>query len=260
VPTIDTGYGSAEFLRACAIAPALRDVAGRGPMATWGRLRAGSLRLSAYQRRLPVVDVRLSDSPAGRVIGEHLAIREAGRWRYRGAQGVLPLPAEFADYLRGRSRQAVRTNIGHARREQVTVISEALDNWAPGDGDSRIDHISPGPAERWAVISEDDRFLAEAIVSIDREVALLQGMASWTTYARWLLHTAIVERLCGSCDVLLTNSDDAYFMDAGNRHFQRLLGYRISRLRVTVAAPRGAEPEPPEPACTTWPPGEMTWR
>ncbi len=42
----------------------------------------------------------------------------------------------------------------------------------------------------------------------------------------------IVERLCGRCELLLTNSEDIPLMSEGARHFQRLLGYRAARLRL----------------------------
>lgn len=69
-----------------------------------------------------------------------------------------------------------------------------------------------------------------AIVTIDAHVALLHGLGSSVRYARWLVHTAVVEDLCGECGLLLVNCDDAYLLDAGHRHFQRLLGYEIARL------------------------------
>ncbi|MBS1887902.1 MAG: hypothetical protein JSU06_12010 [Actinobacteria bacterium] len=228
----DTGYGSDLFLRACTVAPACLKIEGRGPAATWGRFRAGSLLLIRYGRSLPSVDVRLSASPAGRMIGQHLSIRERGRWRYRSAQGVLPLPDDFADYMRGRHRQAVRTNLTHARAAGLTVESCTLDSWGPGPEDSRAPHIAPGPIERWTVLDQGGAIVADSILSVDTEVALLHGLTSHVTYARWLLHAAIVERLCGSCQVLLVNSDDAYLMSPGTRHFQRLLGYQIARLRL----------------------------
>jgi len=71
----------------------------------------------------------------------------------------------------------------------------------------------------------------EKSVVVDEEVALLQGLMSLVPHGRWLLHTAMVERLCGSCEVLLINCDDAYLMTPGVQHFQRLLGYEIGRLR-----------------------------
>jgi hypothetical protein len=69
----ETGYGSELFLRACDVASTCRGIEGRGPYATLGRLRAGSLTLARYDRSLPIVAVRLSASPAGQMIGEHLA-------------------------------------------------------------------------------------------------------------------------------------------------------------------------------------------
>ena len=256
----DTGYGSPEFLRACTIAPALSQFEGRGPTATWGRFRAGSRELNAYQRRLPVIEVRTTTSPTGRMIGEHLAIRENGRWRYRGAQGILEIPGEFAEYMRGRSRQAVRTNLGHARRAGLSAFSIAIDDWAPGADDSRSGHITPGPIERWMVTAADGEVVGDAILSVDEDVALLHGMVSFVEYGRWLMHTSIVERLCGSCEVLLTNSDDAYLMHPGQQHFQRLLGYRVSRLRVAPGNAARTQQAAPHPAGLAWPPRAMSWR
>ncbi len=256
----DTGFGSATFLRACRIAVACRAIEGHGPRAVWGRLRAGSLRLLWYRRRLPTTRVRLTASRSGRTIEEHFGIRERGRLRYRDAQGVLRLPADFSEYLRGRHRQAVRTNVGHARRSGLLVVSMAIDNWRPGTDDSRLAHITPGAVERWMVLDPDGEVVADSILSVDEHVALLHGLVTVavTTNARWLLHTAIVERLCGSCDLLLTNSDDAYFMGTGNQYFQRLLGYEINRLRVSRAAGAPLVDLAAQPAGLSWPPGQLS--
>lgn len=251
----ETDYGSEELARACHVDAACREIVGVGPRGTWGRLRAGSLSLRRYHRRLPPTDLRLTATPAGRMIAEHLSIRDEGRFRYRNAQAVLDLPTDFADYMRGRHRQAVRTNTGHARRAGQFVLSCAVDGWAPGLDDSRRIAITPGPVERWMVLAADGEVVADSIVSVDRETALLHGLVSSTENARWLLHTAIVERLCGECSVLLTNSDDAYRLGGGTQHFQRLLGYRISRLCVSRV--RGGDPadQAPQPAALSWPPG-----
>jgi hypothetical protein len=236
----ETGYGSDLFLRVCDVASTCRGIEGRGPSATLGRLRAGSLTLARYERSLPTVEVRLTASPAGRMIGEHLAIRERGRLRYRSAQGVLPLPADFAGYLRGRHRQAVRTNVGHARRAGLTVTRATVEGWEPGLDDTRRGLLTPGPVEWWRVYGPDGEAppLAEAIVTVDDDVALLHGLGSSAKYARWLVHTAVVEHLCGRCGVLLVNSDDAYLLGAGHQHFQRLLGYEIARLELPSAGRR----------------------
>jgi hypothetical protein len=166
------------------------------------------------------------------MIGQHFAIRADGRLRYRDAQAVLPLPADFSEYLRGRRRQAVRTNVGHARRAGLRAEVEYVPDWTPGKDDSRVAFITPGPVERWNLWSTEGAVVAQAILSVDEEVALLHGMMSLVPHARWLLHTTLVERLCGSCEVLLVNCDDAYLMPPGVQYFQRLLGYDIARLRL----------------------------
>jgi hypothetical protein len=250
----DTGYGSVDFLHACRLAAARREDLGAGPRARWGRMRTTAA-LARYERRLPLTDLRLTASPSGRMIAEHFAIREGDGFRYRTAQGVLALPGDYADYMRGRHRQAVRTNVGHARRAGLTAFSTAVDSWYPGLDDTRRAAITPGPIERWVVLNPDGSCAADAILSVDDEVALLHGSVSFTPNARWLIHTAIVERLCGNAKILLTNSPDAYFLGSGHQHFQRLLGYRISRLRMTrSAAPVG----PPQPAGLSWPPAPQT--
>jgi hypothetical protein len=171
---------------------------------------------------------------------------------------VLALPADFATYMRGRHRQAVRTNIGHARRAEFSVASSAIDNWAPGTDDSRFAAITPGPVERWMVLSPDGTFAADSILTVDPDVALLQGLVSFTSHARWLLHTAIVERLCGDARFLVTNSDAAYRLAPGTQHFQRLLGYEVSRLRIVRLPASSGAATPPHPAGLSWPPDSLT--
>ncbi len=233
----ETGYGSPTLQRACDISRACREIEGSGPLASWRRLRAGSLTLARYRRSLPTVEVRLTSSPAGQMIAEHFAIRDGGRLRYRDAQGVLELPTDFATYMRGRHRQAVRTNIGHARKAGFRIEMQRNDNWMPGVGDSRLGHIKAGPVEWWLIFDSDGGLAGEAILSVDKDVALLHGLTSSATFARWMLHTAIVERLCGHCRVLLVNSDEAYTLSPGNQYFQRLLGYGIARVQ-TAPSPR----------------------
>jgi hypothetical protein len=247
----ETGYGSEEFLRACRLAAACREIEGSGLRAAWARLRAGSATLARYQRRLPLTELRLTASPAGRMIAQHFAILDRGRPRFRTAQGVLALPDDFATYLRGRHRQALRTNIKHARRQGYTVHSYAVDNWVPGVGDSRRAAIAPGPIERWLLMGPDGNCAADSILSVDSEVALLHGLVSFGPYARWLLHAEIIERLCGDCRLLVANTDDAYFLAPGTQHFQRLLGFQITRLRITGSTARPDSPRP-QPSGLCW--------
>lgn len=233
----DTEYGTVALSIACRAVEERQWIEGWGPRAIWLRAWRSSLPLACYRLRVPPLWVQLTESPGGRMIGEHLGIRHHGRWRFRHAQGVLPLPVEFSEYLRGRHRQAVRTNVAHARSAGLTVHSCTVESWEPGPDDSRAAQITRGPVERWTVVDVGGAVVANAILSVDEHVALLHGLVAHVTYARWQLHAAIVERLCGECDVLLVNSENAYLLAPGARHFQRLLGYRIRHLRL-AGSPR----------------------
>jgi hypothetical protein len=253
----DTGYGSSALGLACDAEEELSWIEGSGPRATWLRVWRGALPQLCYRVRVPPVSVVLTDSSGGRMIGEHLAIRHHGRARYRHAQGVLPLPAHFSEYLRGRHRQAIRTNLNHARRAGLTAHVCAVSKWIPGTVDSRAPHLSPGPVEHWTVRNGDNEVVANSILSVDARVALLHGLVANERHARWLLHAAIVERLCGHCELLLINSDAAYRMTRGARHFQQLLGYRIATVRVTAERRPvpGLRGRSRAPARAAWAPG-----
>ena len=253
-----TGYGTPLFLGVRRIAAECREVDGGGLRALWKRLRIGSLWITWYRLRVPSIEVSLTTAAAGRTIAEHLAVREDGGFKYRGAQGFLALPADPREYLRGRRRQAVRTNVGHARRMGLEVVSVAVDNWTPGKVDCRAPYLSPAPVERWMVVDRDGDVVADSILSVDADVALLHGLVGDRTHARWLLHTAIIERLCGNCRILLTNSDDAYELTLGTIHFQHLLGYEIARLRLPRRGPETAPPAASQPAALSWPAEPMT--
>ena len=118
----------------------------------------------------------------------------------------------------------------------MTPACELVDDWEPGVGDDRRSFISPGPVERWNVVDSEGGVHAQAILTVDEEVALLHGLVSFTPNSRWLLHTALVERLCGKCRLLVVNSEDVYLTTAGNRYFQRLLGYEVATLRMRTPA------------------------
>lgn len=238
----DTSYGSDAFRRVAANERVLVYIEGAGPRATWRRLRSGYLERVRYRRRVPPITIPLTADPAGRMIAEHLAIREGRRFRFREAQGVLALPETFAEYQRGRHRQAMRTNVRRARATGLTIPLPSIEQWGPPQGDIRFSWIRPGPIERWEVLDADGEMVGYSILTVDEHVALLHGLVSSVTDARWLLHTAIVERLCGRPKLLITNSAAMYRESYGSHHFQQLLGYEIRRLEVRRVSERAASP------------------
>jgi hypothetical protein len=182
---------------------------------------------------LPRTDIRLSDNPAGLAIAEHLSLTRWGIPRFRLAQGVLYLPADFAAYLRGHPRQALRTNIRRARDQGISCHRETIPAWTRPEQKLTC----AAPVERWWATNRDGTTVGEAWLTVDEQCALLHGLGSSESYVRWLLHAAIVERLCASrCQLLLTNSHDAPLMAPGQQYFQRLLGYSVARLRQHTPA------------------------
>src|ERR1700691_290963 len=112
-PTV-TGYGSPWLGRATACASGLRYVSAQ----TLPRVPRSLLQLPyliAFLLAIPRTQVRLSGGPSGERIRAHLQLRRWGLPRFRLAQGVLHLPTDFATYMRGRRRQALRTNVSRAR-------------------------------------------------------------------------------------------------------------------------------------------------
>ena len=203
------------------------------------------LRVLAAVWRLPVTDVRVRQADAD--------AWWFGHWfgpRRRLAWAVLDLPVTEDHYLVGRPRQALRTNLGHARAlgltssrvtyetwsEAVTAVMRTRDdNQGPGLG-------RPGPGQQVAYYVARDvggTALAFAGVALFGHFAALFALVSRpdrqpdASWARYQLHTFLVFDL-GSSGVehLLTGS--ALRESAGYQYFQHLLGYRPRNLRVEM--------------------------
>jgi hypothetical protein len=192
-------------------------------------------------RALPKLSVSLTDSPPGERLRRHFGDRIWGIRHSRIAQGVLELPEEQGAYLRGRSRQAVRTNIRKALAAGVACRPlNSIEERRAVAG-----HVVPGLAE-WA----DDLFLlpgdlwsaafapsgvpvAVAQVTLDREWALLKVLASSDHASRYLLHTDLVNALVGAkVRYLVVDGPMAPLLAPALQYLQRLLGYRVAGLSV----------------------------
>ena len=141
--------------------------------------------LLGYLCRVPRAQVRLSERPAGRMIAEHLSLRRWGVPRFRLAQGVLHLPADFPAYLRGRRRQALRTNVRRARQEGIRCERVTVANWKWPSSDRELRQSAP--TEHWRATDRHGILVGEAWVTVDDECALLHAMAcsQTATYTRW---------------------------------------------------------------------------
>ncbi len=218
----------------------------RGRVATAGGLLAS--RVAPALAGLPRVPVTVPDTRGGR----RLAAKYAGKDRGvpRGlAVSVLPLPEEPEQYLRGKSRQALRTNSRRAREQGVTC--RTLD---PVESAHRLEQVVPDPWYRaivpgaqadlaaglctgWVAESADGTTEVLALTSSAGQLARLDLMLSAPGRegdARYLLSAHVVTELAAA-GVRLLAVEGALLLSPGLRHFQHLLGFGQATLDVQVA-------------------------
>jgi hypothetical protein len=247
-------YGSREF---CAASDLARRLPYSPPVLT---LIGSVLRDPALIRaliavwRLPVVDLRLpradanvwsEASPVGRMISGA-----------RRAQAVLELPTVEEHYLTGRSKQALRTNLRHARELGVTsdriptyeawfeAASVILD--ARPDGLDMAQHIEKPESGQhvayYVARDADEMPLAFARVALLGQFAALftllshQDRRPGTSWARYQLHTFLALDL-GRSGIKHLVVGSALRETTGVQYFQHLLGYRVCNLRLKVTEP-----------------------
>lgn len=206
-------------------------------------------------RSLPTYDVTTSSSPQGEWLRSLTERRTAGITRRRLGVSVLELPCSIEEYLRGRQRQAVRTNVSRARRVGLTTV--ALDDLASreraiadvltardGDPDWYPERLLAracnGRDELFAVQDAHGRTLALAVVTVDTEWANLGWLLSAPTEqhagdARYLLtvdvNAALIERGVGHLMV-----EASLLLGPGLRYFQRRIGFTLANVRFAGAS------------------------
>jgi hypothetical protein len=199
--------------------------------------------------RLPVTDLRLRQADASAWWFGHWFVR-----RRRLAWAILDLRSAQDRYLVGRPRQALRTNLRHARAAGVTSQRVAYETWFEAvstvlqarDDKPGPEQDEPAAGRRVAYYVTRDATgepLAFAGVALMGHFAVLYALVSRpdrhpdSSWARYQLHTALALELSGSgVEYLLTGS--ALREPAGTQYFQHLLGYQPRNLRITVVQAR----------------------
>ncbi|MDL5154368.1 hypothetical protein [Actinomycetospora termitidis] len=205
---------------------------------------------------LPMLTVECSAS----AVGDRMAAKYDGARHgvpRRLAVSVLALPDSSEDYLRGRSKQALRTNSRRAREAGVTcrrmgrveadvrltalLRARGEEDLLPG---VRADLVA-GTVQAWLARDADDLTEVIALTSTDGTFARLDLMLSAPDReagpARYLLSAHVVGELIDR-GVRHLAVDTALWLDAGLRHFQRLLGFEPTTLEFR-RGPASAEPE-----------------
>lgn len=245
-------YGGSTFLAASEYLRALRQW--REPTSV--QLGKTLIDFDGYRalleelRGLHSISVGLSDSPAGDFIARYLGRRRRGVTWNRVAQGVLLLPPTFPEYVRGRARQAMRTNNRAATAEGISchrlehhAVANTFQRWSrrgvlTGTMARTYHYKRPAPNEprdvRWYMALDGTSSpVGYAKVWVDTNWALMDCMVCVSHPARWLLHTHIVEDMCAAgVSYLFVDAGHALRMPPSLQYFQRRLGYRVAHLRV----------------------------
>jgi len=249
-------YGSKEFLAASDLARRLSHSPGASGLVRSVVRDPALIRVLLAVWRLPVVDLRVPRADADAWFGASFG--PAGRSIFEGrlAQAVLELPTAEGHYLTGRSKQALRTNLRHARDLGVTsdriptyeawFEAASVILYARSDGPAVAREMDkPERGQQVAYyLARDAREtpLAFAGVALFGQFAVLFTMLSHldqhpgASWARYQLHTCLALDL-GRCGVKYLLVGSALRETAGNQYFQHLLGYRARNLRVEVIEP-----------------------
>jgi hypothetical protein len=165
---------------------------------------------------------------------------------------VLDLAPDDEAYLAGRRKQALRTNLRHARQQGLQAnLVETYDEWLAAarevlrhrqDGSEVLGQMGPPPDSQpvayYVATVPGGRPVAYGITAIFNDCAVLARMLSAPTdpassSARYLLHTFMRSDLRdrGVRNLIVGT---AIRETPGLQYFQYLLGYEVRNLQITV--------------------------
>jgi hypothetical protein len=229
----------------------------RGLLGALARRPITLFRVLLAVARLPVVELSISAGQATALLSREFAPVDwpifGGRW----AQAVLDLEPDDQAYLVGRRKQALRTNMRHARNLGVEIASvSSYEEWSTATrevlclrphGLEMTTRLRPPAASQdmgyFLAVDDSGRAVATTVVALFNQCAVLVWSFSAPDHpaassSRYLLHTFMrsdlrtrgVRHLIGG-----TGVRDA----PGLHYFQHLLGYEVRNLRIRV----GEQPE-----------------
>ena len=243
-------YGDPDFVAASELARSLPDNPRPSDLLTRLVRDRSLIRVLLAVSRLPVVEFRATRAELEPWSAAYFEPRKSSRH----AQAVLELPAVEKQYLTGRPKQALRTNLSHARKNGITSVRVAgYDEWledlsvvlsARGDLEPEKwdEHrIVPGQELAYYVARDADQTpLACARVAVFGQFGVLFSMLSRpdmypsTSWARYQLHTFLALDL-GSSGVEYLQVGSAFKEPDGTQFFQHLVGYRARNLSLKIS-------------------------
>lgn len=199
--------------------------------------------------------VFVSGSAAGQALRVYFNQRSLGVIpRNRLCRGVLVLPEDHCEYLRGRRRQALRTNLRRAAAAGIVceamsdpalaldAVSAVLHSRHASFSDSELDILRTSWASLFArpettlMVARDQsgRPLAVTAAVIDDMVCLVEVAVASNHKARWALHDHLVRMVIGRGVTYLLAEGGGPFGALGltdqEQYYQHLLGYQLRHL------------------------------
>jgi len=223
----------------------------------------GLVALIALLLRTPREHMELSGSTAGQALDRYLNQRRLGVLKNRLFRGVLLLPDDYADYVRGRARHALRNNL--RRAASAGIRCEVLtDSRLTSDAVARVvrhrwPHLPEAELDVWTnrfvarvtrpemtvmvALDQQGDALGVLAAAIDDSVCAIGFAVATCHEARWALHDHLVRTLIARGVRYLLAADEGLFGALGYstsvQHHQRLLGYELRHV-----SPGGERPGP----------------
>jgi hypothetical protein len=202
---------------------------------------------------LPTVTVELSPQNAAIWSAPNFPPATRGLAGGRRAQSILDLQSDDDSYFAGHRKQALRTNINHAKRAGITVTRLAgYDDWLAAareiyqhrsGGQETLCQIGPpDDDEKLIYLVATNRTgapvaIAGAVV-LDRLGVLFNLITrpgeAHAAVTRYLIHTDLRSWLRFEGVRFLT-AGSALRLEPGLQYFQHLLGYEVRNLRIVSA-------------------------
>ena len=243
-------YGDPDFVAASELARSLPGNPRPSDLLTRLVRDRSLLRVLLAVSHLPAVEFRATQAELEPWSAAYFEPRKSSR----RAQAVLELPAVEKQYLTGRPKQALRTNLSHARKNGITSVRvETYEEWledlsvvlsARGDLEPEKwdEHkIVPGQKIAYYVARDAEQTpLACARVAVFGQFGALFSMLSRpdmypsTSWARYQLHTFLALDL-GSSGVEYLQVGSAFKEPDGTQFFQHLVGYRARNISLKVS-------------------------
>jgi hypothetical protein len=194
--------------------------------------------------RVPAEIIEFGALPAGAVLYERWSRQS---WRKVVSHAYLELPTTSEQYLRGRSRQALRTNLHRADAIPLSGGRIPLDKTtlraslkhspfeklvASLDANGLLDTY----VHSWSVTDQHAKQLGQAFVLVDDQAAVLMLLIGPRDFdvahqTRYLLHTLVVADLIDQ-GVRHLVVESIIGAPPGHKYFAARLGYRACRLKV----------------------------